>query len=209
MTNLHQDAFQNAFQLAVAELSDLQRQREQKQKEVDSLDERMEKVRQGALGLAALVNIDFERIKRDHPRLFSEEHDPKLGITEAVKMALRETDGILSPKEIKDRVLRISPAVAGHKNPMASIHAVLRRLVDADEVFMAVYEETGRTVYGWVGDNMDRQTIKRRLFAWFSNGEYTYQVNQQRWANREEGTVLPIEVRPRPKTRARRASKKR
>src|SRR5687768_8042063 len=130
------DSYQKAFTSAVAELAELQRQRDEEQKKVDTLDERMDKVRQGALGLAALVDIEFEEIKRDYPRLFNEEHDPKLGITEAVKLALRDSPNALAPTQIKERVLQISPAVAGHKNPMASIHAVLRRLVDANEVFL-------------------------------------------------------------------------
>src|SRR5689334_12237133 len=135
--------YQNAFESAVAELTDLYIQRDAKQTEIDALDGRIERVRQGALGLAALVELNFDELKRDYPRLFSDAHDPRIGITEAVRLALQNGMEKLTPVEIKDRVLGLSPAVAGHKNPMASIHAVLRRLVDTDVVLMADMEGSG------------------------------------------------------------------
>ena len=180
--------YQDAFESAVTELSNLYTRRDAVQKEVDTLDERIDKVRQGALGLAALVDLDFGEIKRDYPRLFSDEHDPKLGITEAIRLALQDSlDSPLLPIEIKERVLQLSPAVAGHKNPMASIHAVLRRLVDAGEVVMADYEGSGQTVFGWIGTDTDKAEIKRRLKRWFSNGQWVWERESDRWKDRPDG----------------------
>lgn len=181
------DSYQKAFDIAVGDLARLQAERDTVQTQLDGLDSRIERVRQGALGLAALIDLDFLQLKQRHPRLFDDSHDPRIGITEAVRAAMTESPETLSPVDIKERVLQIAPAVAGHKNPMASIHAVLRRLVDSGEVVMAVFTETGRTVYGWIGD-ANKLEIKLKLAQWFSNPEYVFKQNEDKWKDREEGS---------------------
>src|SRR5438309_1693366 len=83
-------SYQRAFDLAIENLERLQAERNQLQAQMDELNGRLDRVRQGALGLAALIDMDFESIKQQHPRLFDDHLDPRLGITDAVREALIE-----------------------------------------------------------------------------------------------------------------------
>jgi hypothetical protein len=150
MAPMTDDFYKKAFDSAVDELSSLTTRHSNLLKEAATLEERIEKVRQGALGLATLADIDFQQIKDKYPKLFEDQIDPRMGITDAVREALRMNGGLMTPTDVREGVFRISPAIAGHKNPMASIHAILRRLVDSDEVLIGTDKEK-RTVYVWAG----------------------------------------------------------
>lgn len=160
-------SYKNAFRSALQELTELSQQRTDVQIQLDELDERIERVRQGALGLSVLAGIDFQEIKTKYPDLFEEQIDARMGITDAVREALRTESEMLTPMEVRDKVFRISPAIAGHKNPLASIHAVLRRLQDKNEVAYAVHEDTSKTMYGWIGSDDWKQRLKR----WIKNSD--------------------------------------
>lgn len=186
MTN---DFYQNALDSALKELSDLQAERDGLQEKVDALDARIEKVRQGALALTSLAELNFDEVKNKYPDLFDDADDPRIGITDAVKEALKSAEKPLTPIQVRERVLKISPAIAGHKNPMASIHAVLRRLTDKDNVFMADMVADGTTVYFWLSPV--ESTAKKQLSNWFSNSEVVWErVVEQR---RRKGIVAAEE----------------
>jgi len=161
------ESYKKTFNSALQELADLSRQRNGVQTQLDELDERIEKVRQGALGLSVLAGIDFQEIKTKYPDLFEEQIDARMGITDAIREALRTEPDMLTPMEIRDKVFQISPAIAGHKNPLASIHAVLRRLQDRNEVAYAIQENTDKTMYGWIGAD----DWKKRLKRWIKNAD--------------------------------------
>jgi hypothetical protein len=147
MTN---DFYKSAFETAVSELATLSEERETLLEKVGTIEDRIERVRQGALGLASLAGVDFKEIKEKYPDLFAEQIDPRMGITDAVREALRINGGVMTPTDVREAVFRISPAIAGHKNPMASIHAILRRLVDNGEAAIGT-DNDKRTVYAWIG----------------------------------------------------------
>lgn len=159
------DFYKKAFETALSELSDLESNREELNKKLDTTDERIEKVRQAALGLLSLAGIDFQEIKDKYPTLFRNDIDPRLGITNAVRQVLKTSSDMLTTHQIRDLVFQVAPAIAAHKNPIATVSAILRRLIDYEEVISGVFED-GKTVYGWVDDNDAEERIKR----WFGPG---------------------------------------
>jgi hypothetical protein len=162
------DFYKKAFKSALLELSALTKQRNEVKEQLDELDERIEKVRQGAIGLTSLANLDFQEVKGKYPDLFEDQIDQRMGITDAVRAVLSSSaDDMLTPTEIRDRVFQLSPGIAGHKNPLASIHAVIRRLIDKNEVLYGV-DGLERTVYGWIGSD----DWKERISTWnFKNAD--------------------------------------
>ena len=69
---------------------------------------------------------------------------------------------MLTTYQIRDRIFHITPTIAAHKNPIATVSAIVRRLMDKDEVTSGVFAD-GKTVYGWVGSEDAEQRLKR----WF------------------------------------------
>jgi hypothetical protein len=186
--------YKTAFKAAVEELSSLTEQYERKVREEEALEDRMEKVRAGAVSLATLAGMDFQKVQDEYPSLFAGQPDPRIGITDAVREVLRSSPDMLTPLEIRDRVYRLSPTIAGHKNPLASIHAVIRRFMDTDQVVMATTDQgSGKTMYGWV----DCDDCEERLERWVTNvDEALARLRKKR------------KPKPKPKTRARKGSLK-
>lgn len=160
------DYYKTAFEAAVKELATLSKAFDDLSQQQELLEDRMEKVRLGAVSLATLANLDFQKIQEDYPEMFDSQRDPRIGITEAVRSVLRDSKDMLTPIKIRDEVYDINPTIAGHKNPLASIHAVLRRLVDANQIIIGT-DEDGKTSYGWV----DCDDFEERLNRWVSNPE--------------------------------------
>lgn len=156
------DDYKKALESAIEELASLTDHREAVANMLESLDERLHKLRQGVLGLCSISECDFEAIKEKHPKLFPDFIDPTLGLSDSIREVLKSRGDMMSPTEIRDGVVRISTAVSGHKNPLASIHTTLKRLVDADEVVMGI-DEGGKTTYGWVGDDKARRRIAKQF----------------------------------------------
>jgi acyl-CoA synthetase (AMP-forming)/AMP-acid ligase II len=170
------ESYKKAFHAGVDEFYVLVTRRDALIAELEAVEDRMERVRQGVMGIAPLANMDFEELRVKYPELFEGRVDPNVGITEAVRESLRSTDQALTPREIRDRVIQLSPVVAGHSNPMASIHAILRRLMDTDEIISFV-DSLDRTMYGWVP--LDEDAAMERLNRWITNPERTWKRIQQ------------------------------
>lgn len=158
------DFYKQAFEAAVGELATLSKNRDTLLKEAGTLEDRMEKVRQGALGLVSLADIDFQEVKDKYPDLFADQIDIRMGITDAVRAVLSSSSEMLTPIEIRERVFQINPAIAGQKSPLASIHAIIRRLIDKWEVTYGV-DNFERTAYGWIGSNDWEERIVRWKFS--------------------------------------------
>jgi|ERR1700730_8448366 len=133
-------------------LADLFKQREE-------LEIRIAKQQRRVAALAALIDE-------------SEETDQILdlnlgGLTDVVRSALRAGGSRgLTPIEIRTRLNQLSFPTNEYKNFMASLHSVLKRLVDAGEVRIVIFDKhEGRdgSVYKWVGG------IKNRFESRFKN----------------------------------------
>src|SRR5438874_4695265 len=116
--------YKEAFDSAVAELRKLMVERTEAATALSVLEQRIERVRHGAVSLASLADMDFQKVKNAHPELFEEQVDARMGITDAVREVLTMGGKWMIVPEIKERVFQIAPGVAAQKNPNASIHTV-------------------------------------------------------------------------------------
>lgn len=159
-----EESYKTAFREGIDEYYHLAARREALNKELDETEDRMERVRQGVVGLAPLAGVDFEELRATYPDIFENVPDPRIGITDAVREAMSSSPITLSTSQIRDRVFRISPSVAGHKSPMASIHAVLRRLIESGEIVVVTDTVEGTTKYGWVPDDKDEAITRLKIY---------------------------------------------
>ena len=91
-----------------------------------------------------LQDLLFERSPRRTPRSHP-------GLTDACRRTLMELSQPLTTRQLCDRIQEVNPSVlVGHKQPMASVSVVLRRLVSYGEVQDGVNEKDGRT-WLWIG----------------------------------------------------------
>lgn len=90
----------------------------------------------------------------------AEEIDPAAGITECVKAALRiHTPAGLYPVTVRIKLEEAGFPFQDQKNPMATIHSILKRLEDQGIAKRGVVN--GKTAYFWVSDKptKGRQTL--------------------------------------------------
>jgi chromosome segregation ATPase len=157
-------------------LSDSLSERQALKQQLQQLDERIHKLRQAVFGLSTLIEseAEFEKIKKEYPRAFEDYSDSRLGLTDAVRAVLRNAATFMSPVEVKDEVITISSALQGHKSAISSVHTVLRRLVEADEVSSAISDD-GKTLYAWTGDQLAMEKIAQELAA-EDRGEFLQRI---------------------------------
>lgn len=81
---------------------------------------------------------------------------PALGLTAGIKAALKAVEGSgLYPTTVRTRLLEAGVVLPG-KNPMASVHAVLKRL--AADGYAEAQVIDGKRAYFWMSDNPKRRT---------------------------------------------------
>jgi hypothetical protein len=86
--------------------------------------------------LAPLANLGF----------YDDEDMTGLGITDAVRYVLKNSDKRLSPQEIREQLIQKGYDLSGLTAPMASIYTILRRLTDEE---VEREKEDGRVYYKW------------------------------------------------------------
>jgi hypothetical protein len=70
-----------------------------------------------------------------------------LGITDACREVLKTSGQALSPVEIKNALVQMNPEFTKQKNLMASVHAVLKRLIPGEA--SSFVSKDGETLYRW------------------------------------------------------------
>ena len=137
------------LQAALEELAELMAERETLDERREALHERIVRLRRVAWGLASLC--DVENIEQEHPSLFPDEFSDNadVGLTDAIRQVLSShEEASLSPVFIRDRLAGVGFDIKTHKNILASIHTVLKRLQRRGEVTPFIRE--GRTSYRWI-----------------------------------------------------------
>jgi hypothetical protein len=132
---------------AIAELTNLMEQREKLDETREALHQRIMKLRSAVRGLGSLC--DVENVEEEYRSLFPDEFtDTDVGLTDAIRKVLAShEDAYLSPVFIRDRLADVGFDIQTHKNILASIHTVLKRLQRQGEV--APWTREGRTAYKW------------------------------------------------------------
>jgi hypothetical protein len=83
---------------------------------------------------------------------------PETGITDAVRAVLKsDTSRIFTATEIRDQ-LEMRGVPLRQKNPLATIHQILARLVDSEEAVVSTLEP-GRNRYKWVTEDFTGESL--------------------------------------------------
>jgi len=96
-----------------------------------------------------MLQIRIARVRQSIAALSSlcdEAPTTDLGLTDAVRSVLRGSVEALAAAEVKERLAALGLALASHVNPLASVHTVLKRLVQAGEA-RSTKGYGGKTVY--------------------------------------------------------------
>jgi len=84
-------------------------------------------------------------------------------LADACRIVLKNSTKPLSPTDVRDGIVALGYDLTGKTNPMASIHSVLNRLFNSENV-AKLTDHDGNTVFLWKG-NADK---KRALFDYSS-----------------------------------------
>lgn len=139
--------YKSALELGVQELADLMREREELDARREELSERIARVRQGVLGLSALAGYNPQALEMQYPHLFPDLLDSDIGLTDAVRKVLQANGKFMTPVGVRTGLRTLGFDIGRYKNPLASIHTVLKRLKDAGEVEPGLIEDN--TAYKW------------------------------------------------------------
>jgi hypothetical protein len=138
--------YKKLLELEIHQLRKVLIQRKELKTQLEKASNEVTRLREGVIGLAALAGVD---VKAKHPDMFKADVRADIGLTEAIRKALDDLQyEFASPTQIRDHLsLEMEFPIHMHKNPLASIQSVLKRLVDSGQVVIAEDKETKRTVY--------------------------------------------------------------
>ncbi len=133
--------FKGAFTSLKKELARLLRQREKIDKWIAKLGPIVD-------DLAALSG---ERVSRELAQRAAPRDLGSMGITDAVRLALKKSGRPLTPRKVRDQLLSWRPDLARHTSLLASVHTILKRLVKSGQA-EAVAVLGGKKAYKWVSE---------------------------------------------------------
>ena len=137
--------YKKSLEAAIQELSTLMEREEKAEAKLEEIRGRVRVVRQGIYGLARMCNAEPEF---EYPHLFPDSNKPDVGFTDAVREVLRShTPNYLSPVGVRNELQDKGFDLAGYKNPLASIHTILKRLEKMGQAEILVLEGTAH--YTW------------------------------------------------------------
>lgn len=117
--------FPSWYENAKAELEKLRGEQEQLERELEDREQRMAVLERTVNFLAPLVGEVPERAAPE---------GTNAGMTDSIREILRKSPEPLTASEIRDALERLGFDMKSYSNPLATIHTVLRRLAEADEV---------------------------------------------------------------------------
>lgn len=139
--------YKQTFDAQIKELSHLMKEREELDNRRDELSARIAHVRNSVLALSPLVGEKPEDVKEKYLHLFPDLIPSDVGLTDAVRKVLQSYDTFWSPKRVRMGLRQIGYDTDRYGNILASIHTVLKRLAEADEV--EVDKSGVATAYKW------------------------------------------------------------
>jgi hypothetical protein len=142
------ESYKETLKIALGELAELMNQRDQLDEQLDDIDRRIFQLREGLFGLAILCGTDTNRLAESYPQLFPDLIPPDTGLTDAIRKALQSKRIFYSPVEVRDRLEEdFNYDLSKYKNVLPSIHTVLKRLVESQEIEPG--NRDGKVVYRW------------------------------------------------------------
>jgi hypothetical protein len=106
-------------------------------------DSHIDDLQDAAEALGRLCGIDPTK---QHPELFPEDAEPEVGFTDAVREVFRNADErfLYQPISVREKLKEMGFPIAKYKNPLASIHTILKRLVEHGEIIRVDFEGSSR-----------------------------------------------------------------
>jgi hypothetical protein len=149
------DSYRKAFDDAVKELGGLLEEREGIEARAHQLDTRIFTLKELIEGLAIMCEVD---VAKTHPYLFTENLQPTPGFTNAVRQVVQSGKFFRAPVDIRDELQRRGFKLEKYKNPLASIHTILKRLYEQGEIDAVVEEK--KFLYGMMPDRENKASKK-------------------------------------------------
>jgi hypothetical protein len=98
----------------------------------------------------------------DHIPLMNEKYVTGLNLADACREVLKTVNTHFTPIQVRDTLASIDYNLNQYSNPLASIHGVLKRMVESGEVESLAHEKRG-TIYRWKAPIQPRNHLKNRL----------------------------------------------
>lgn len=137
--------YKQTMQSLMADLSDLLLEKETLEERLQEVIERIAMVREAAWSMKALSGIDPDK---EYPQLFHPDNTPDVGFTDAIREVFRASLGIvLTPVGVRNALKDRGFKLESYKNPLASIHTILKRLEKQGELVGLHDDEDNPTGY--------------------------------------------------------------
>jgi hypothetical protein len=133
----------NLLESAMAELEMLLRQRAECDRRIEALQKAV-KILEPIYRQTGTATASVELLLRSSD----------LGLTDRVRAILQASERPLSPTQVRERVQDSGLDLSEYSNPLATVHSVLRRLVEAQQV-IAKAGIGGTKFYEWIGEKAD------------------------------------------------------
>lgn len=144
---IDEGVYRDTLTQSLRELEQLMAERETLEDRLEKMDGRIMRLRRVANSVSPLCGITASQLAAEHPELFPDNLDPDTGLTDAVREVLRANTFYMSPIDVRDSLKLRGYDIGKYKNVLASIHTILKRLKDQDEVYVGTRD--GRTTYKW------------------------------------------------------------
>jgi hypothetical protein len=138
--------YKQALDAATKELAEVMEQLEEIEEVREKTLRRIYVLRDGIYGLSAMLGEDPLEVS---PELFLKYLEPDTGFTDAIRKVLElNKSRYMNPVSVRDKLKDMGYDLSKYTNPLASIHTILKRLVESGEV-EPDEGVGGRTVYRW------------------------------------------------------------
>jgi DNA-binding PadR family transcriptional regulator len=125
---MSKEIHRKSYEAAIEELSELAEKREELENLLDAVDSELARIKWAVKGIANLCDAHPEK---EYPHLFPEDVSPDVGFTDAIREILNADAGFTyhSPVSVRNVLEKNGFDLKKYKNPLASIHTILKRLV--------------------------------------------------------------------------------
>lgn len=138
-------SYKQTMRALMQDLSALLQKKESLEDRLQEVIERIATVREAAWSMRDLSGIDPDK---EYPHLFNFEATPDVGFTDAIREVFRANQGlVLTPVGVRNKLKERGFKLDNYKNPLASIHTILKRLEKQGELYSWQEDEESPTGY--------------------------------------------------------------
>jgi hypothetical protein len=140
-------SYKRSYKAAIDELTKLMEEQEELEGQMETLRRRIAVVRSGVVGLAGLCGAIPGK---EYPHLFPRTISSDTGFTDAVREVMKSGGQLygFTPVAARDALKEAGFDLGKYKNPLASIHTILKRLEMKGEV-KGHTQDDGGVRYVW------------------------------------------------------------